>query len=430
MICFSNFRKILILLTIFVLSILVQATSNAEELSQFYRNNILGVTLAYDPDYSIVEPEYLGNTYGFTLVDQHRNPILDVDWLYASNSSDFINVVDLKLTNASNLSTRQESFTVDGYSGIKISPMPGITRSTEIVIIANERIFVIRYYDDDLGKKGEDIIQKLSFEQPSEQFHPESMTHAEDVVFVHPPSDWHGWRYVDKSQLEAVPTPELVPESTLNTKSSLFLAEGINPEPSAIEPGCTTDWSSNQTNWNSWANQGTSHVGISYAGPHFWGAGGHGGCNDSGSYNDYYALDHTLKEWDLIYPHRSGTIIYSGWTDGGWKTLGRIVVVDYGYGRWGVFAHLRGVIYPTGTWVSPAHAIGYAGGSGDHRENYWNVHLHQSLHLNAQFHYESGNVIGIKGGQSARPYYIQSYANTYYYYNMSSGMQLEWRPGG
>lgn len=83
--------------------------------------------------------------------------------------------------------------------------------------------------------------------------------------------------------------------------------------------------------------------GWSTAGPSYFNEGLHKGCNRATRLNDDYPLDHPLKEWDIVYPPASGTVLYAGWAGGGWAGFGRVVIIDLGGGYWAMAAHLRGI---------------------------------------------------------------------------------------
>ncbi|MDQ7030784.1 MAG: M23 family metallopeptidase [Ardenticatenia bacterium] len=125
--------------------------------------------------------------------------------------------------------------------------------------------------------------------------------------------------------------------------------------------------------------------------------------------NDYYALDHPLKEWDIVYPPASGTVLYAGWAGGGWASLGRVVIIDLGGGYWAMAAHLRGINVHVGQHVWLSTVIGWAGRSGHYQDNYWpSVHLHQGLYKDAHLASWAG---GIYGGHSAQPVKVHYFGN-------------------
>ena len=317
-----------------------------------------------------------------------------------------------------NLNISVSSITINGIDGFALSSVPGISPHTLILIAANNRVYQVRYYGENFDNIFRDIVKDFRFISPNVSLTQLDLPSSKDVLYLQPPD-------------EIIKQLEQIEESSKHDDIVSSHTDFQDVESSelniilSLQSGCTTDSQYVQTQWNRYASGGT---GNSYAGSYFWGQGGHIRCNSTGSYNNYYALDHALNEWDPIYPHRSGTIIFAGWASGGWSTLGRMVIIDYGNNRWGVMAHLRSLSYAAfvGNYVTSNTHIGYAGGSGNSMDNFWSIHLHQSLHLDAIL-VSSG---GIYGGQSARPDAISHTGGIYNHGSMSGGMLMRYRPGG
>jgi murein DD-endopeptidase MepM/ murein hydrolase activator NlpD len=166
--------------------------------------------------------------------------------------------------------------------------------------------------------------------------------------------------------------------------------------------GCT-DWPAEkflQTPWTSAANGGE---GTAVAGPSYFGHDLHVNCDERLHLNDHYALDFALSPGDVVLAPAPGAVLYAGWASGGWSTLGRVVVVDLGEGFWSLQAHLGSILVAVGDRVDANTAVGRAGGSGNFRDGFWPVHLHQGLYRHAQLDRDHG---GVFGGQSVQPRHV------------------------
>lgn len=397
----------------------VPAGTQAEEPS-VYENDVLGVTLSYPGECQIIENQYLSDVYGFSVVDLERTPIFQVGWVHKASPKQQNQFVEETLTGYSSLPVNRASVQVGGQTGEMLSPVPGVVANTLIYVSANERLYEIRYYKESLDDLGRFFLENVRFYPACQSLDELQLFHADDVLFTTPELEE---RLLEEELETDGPEKLPLPDLSMGEPSGFESIPSGAQILSSVEPGCTT-YSLVQTQWGSGAND----TGQSTAGPYFFGEGTHQGCDDDWSYNDHYALDHPLDEWDLIYPHRSGTVIFSDWAGGGWKTLGRMVVIDYGGGSWGVMAHLRYISYraEVGKQVDENTIIGYAGGSGDYRDDYWGVHLHQSVNKDAKL---STNPGGIYDGQSARPIGYQYSGNgggTYWHWDLWSGMPMSY----
>lgn len=407
---YTNKRKYLLFISLLVglfaifTTVSVYATVGQDEL--YYENDILGVALNYPAEYQIIEQQYLSDAYGFAVVDSDKNPVFEVSWLREAESKQTDQLAEETITKFPSVTIAQTSIQVDQRNGIMLSPVPGVVTNLEIYVSAHDRLYTLRYYNDSLDDLGWSLVNSVRFYSPRQSLNDLQLIHADDVIFI----PKHLEQELQPDGSEKLPLPNELPESISPTDS---------PMPSSIQSGCTYYAAIVQTQWASGAN----NTGWSTAGPRFYGEGSgpgaHVDCNSNTSYNDYYAIDHPLDEWDLIYPHKYGTVIYAGWADSGWSTLGRMVIIDYGGGYWGVMTHLKYISYnaQVGNAVWSNTVIGYAGGSGNYQDNYWVVvHLHQSINKDAKL---SINPDGIYDGQSARP-------NGYQYFGNGGGIYWAW----
>lgn len=397
----KHFLFISLLISFLAISATITAQAVAvegEELHELhYENDILGVALNYPTRYQITEQQYLSNVYGFGVVDSAKNPLFDVDWLLDSGDRSVEQLAEETRAKFPNIPIVQTPIQVDQRSAVLLSPVPGIVANSVILVAANDRIYTLRYYRESLDDLGWSLLNGVRFYSPRQSLEELGLTHADDVLFI----PQHLEEVLQPDSSEVPPLLDGVPESVSPS----------NPPLPLTQLGCTYYAAIVRVQW-------TSGAGSSSAGPSFYGQGLHVDCDSNSNYNDYYALDHPLDEMDLIYPHKGGTVIFSGWADAGWKTLGRMVIIDYGGGYWGVMAHLKYIatVAQPGNNVGSNTVIGYAGGSGDYQDNYWGVHLHQSINKDAQL---SLNPNGIYDGQSARP-------NGYQYFGGGGGIYWAW----
>lgn len=360
-------------------------SANSQEATddvKFYQNDVLGITITYPEKYQILEDQYLSQEYGFIIVDSERNPIFDVSWLHESSSEQQDSLADEMVKQFPSISISQSPIQINGRTGLMLAPVPGVVANTLIYIPVNERLYSLRYYSDALDDLGWSLVRGISFYSPRQSLEALQLIDADDVLYIPPELE----RELKPEDREAL--PEVDPEVPADAVAS-------------IAPGCTTWGSTVRTQWTTTAN-GT---GRSSAGPSFYGQGSHVDCNSDTNYNDYYALDHPLSEWNLVYAPRSGTVKMAGWAQNGWCSLGRTIIISHGAGYWTVSAHLRAFAtgIQVGSWVTQGTLIGYAGGSGCGQENYWGIHLHESVTKDAVLATSGGTPIGIYDGQSARP---------------------------
>lgn len=398
----------LLVATLFIVS----ARTNLQATEEvYYENDILGVALAYSPGYQVIEHEYLSDAYGFILADDNKFPVLQVSWLHRDNPEEKSKQIEETITNFSTISISQEPIQVGGHEGVMLSPVPGIVAGTLIYVTANGRLYTLLYANGSLDGLGRLLIDSIRFYESHRSLEELQLIHQNDVLYIPP----HLEEALKPPNSEKLPLPE---------DSSPIESSPDIPAPSSVEPGCDFWHHIVQTQWGSGGNGN----GWSAAGPSFYGQGMHQRCNSSTHYNSYYALDHSLNEFNVIYPHKSGTVIFAGWAGGGWCTLGRMVIIDHGMGYWGVSAHLKHISSnaEVGNWVDTNTVIGFAGGSGCGSDNYFSVHLHQSVNKNAIL---STNPGGIYGGQSARPLGYQHSGNgggTYWHWNLYNTMPMSW----
>lgn len=367
-----------------------------------FQDAVLGAGLTDLPQgANIVLDQYVSSAYGFSVVDAEGRLLARVTWLLDTSPAEKARLVAHLERSFPTLPVRRAQATIDGREATVLSPIPGQVETAVVFVSANGRLYRIFYNTENpLGLR---IVQSLRFLPPEGTLAALGLRQAGDALYDAPPGDW---------QID----PKKPAEEPLSFNEPTQQA----PQPQAYTPpGCVNfpTWKFLQTQWAWNANgPGTPYArGWSKAGPSYFGEGLHVGCNRPTKLNDYFALDHPLKEWDIVYPPASGRVLYAGWARGGWAGLGRVVIVDLGNGYWALAAHLRGINVTAGQFVGISTVIGWAGGSGYYRDNYWGIHLHQGLYKNANLASWAG---GIYGGHSAQPikvYYFRNGGGYYWY---------------
>ena len=386
-----------LLFTIFILTIGPFAPVQAGATTPVFQDTILGVGFSYLPrSTEVVRDQYLSSAYGFTVVDAEGRLLARVEWLRGTSPTEVSDIASKLMGSFPTIPVRRSYIAIDGREATLLSPIPGQVETAVVLVTANGRLYRIFYNtESDLGLS---VVQRITFIPPKGDLLTLGLRKAENAIYDSPPWDWR----IDARKPG---------KGSLIGRSS---RQGPRTQPQAYTPpGCVDfpTWKFLQTQWAWNANgAGTSYPkGWSKAGPSYFGEGLHVGCNRPTKLNDYFALDHPLKEWDIVYPPASGTVLYAGWAGGGWAGLGRVVIVDLGNGYWAMAAHLRGINVTAGQFVGISAVIGWAGASGYYGDNYWpTVHLHQGLYKDANLASWAG---GIYGGHSAQPIKVHYFRN-------------------
>ena len=117
-----------------------------------------------------------------------------------------------------------------------------------------------------------------------------------------------------------------------------------------------------------------------------YGSNLHQNTQDPSRSNDYYAIDFGFAQNKPVLAIAGGTVIFAGWTSGGWSTYGQSVCIAHNYGGQlyqSFYAHLSQVDVNVGDTVAQSQRIGIVGGSGNGVQNYWATHLHFVLYQGA-----------------------------------------------
>jgi alpha-tubulin suppressor-like RCC1 family protein/murein DD-endopeptidase MepM/ murein hydrolase activator NlpD len=145
--------------------------------------------------------------------------------------------------------------------------------------------------------------------------------------------------------------------------------------------------------------------------------GHHLNTNSTSHPNDYYALDFEIGndqtgDSGSVVAVAGGTVYFADWATEGWKTYGRIVLLDHGdhYGNhyYSLYAHLSEIDVSAGDTVAQGEVLGREGGSGDGIDNYWSPHLHFAIYKDCSFQLGTGSgtsrtATGPYGGNTVVP---------------------------
>ncbi len=74
----------------------------------------------------------------------------------------------------------------------------------------------------------------------------------------------------------------------------------------------------------------------------------------------HLGVDVAAPEGAPVAARAEGVVVYAGWAEG----YGLVVVLDHGRGYETLYAHLRGIRLPVGSWVRAGGVIGEVGSTG------------------------------------------------------------------
>lgn len=135
----------------------------------------------------------------------------------------------------------------------------------------------------------------------------------------------------------------------------------VGPQPSSIPGGIHL--------YVFWGNAISGHCGSQggalatgnwpTCGGYFYGQGDHHG-------QDAYAIDWALNTGNTIFSQGgSGTVVHAGWVQGSFYGYGIWVVVNYGSGVYGYYAHMNDISVSVGQGVNYATGLGHSGCTGN-----------------------------------------------------------------
>lgn len=388
---------------------------------------VIGVRLEHPAAANLLDDQQVGDTFGFTVLDaalgsDHTPLLLRVAQIQGTTTPEQ-KARELR-AQFPKLPLQQCSVSFARLQGIAVLGVPGEYHATTYLYVrANNRVYEIIYGGATLDARAMSLLNGLRFTTPRATVASLHLPSANDTVRVALPAAIQQ----QNAQASARRTAAIARAqsaggaSQANTQASALDAQATSTQVlgGAVTPAYATFTGLGCASWPTWKS--TLQVpwddnawgsGWSKAGPSWYGEGGHVNCNTATLLNDYHAVDFPLYEWNSVYAPAAGRVIYAGWASGGWASAGRVVIIDLGDGYWSSAFHLRSINVSVGQYVTLDTTIGYAGGSSYGRDNYYGVHLHQGLYLNAQLYASQG---GVYGGQSVEPLHIRRTYDGYIY---------------
>ncbi|HEV2734003.1 MAG TPA: M23 family metallopeptidase [Longimicrobiaceae bacterium] len=382
---------------------------------QSVEDAVLGVSLSYPEGWSLARDPYLFETYGFTLLepdadpaDSHGGrPVARVALVHGAAAADLDALVRAERDDFPDVPMTTSEVQVGGHRGVAVGPVPGIEPATAVFVAVDGRVYKIRHRGERLDDAAREFLSGVRFSRPTRTVGSLDLPSAASDVAryggpVQPASEARGPLADPESGRGGLPFVTALAEEAL-------LSNGCYTQPT---------WLFIQTQHASDAN-GTGYSWTGGAGS-FWGQGGHQGCTNATSTNDYYAIDYPLQTGNKLYgPFDGGYVQYAGWDSEGWSGYGRMVVIKHRDGKyWSLAAHMNSISVSVGQYVDQNTVIGYAGSTG----NSSGPHLHQAFY---RFPGSSaGRPYGGRGVKQTAMRYYRNGGGTYT--SFWDGMQVSW----
>lgn len=135
-----------------------------------YLNHVLGLEMTYPEHFQLVEDQYLSEAYGFTLLDPANPELLSFrgGWLYELEAAQFEARVEHILDNFSSIPIERRPLVVDGYEGVALSPVPGISESTYVYVKVDDgRLFEFIVGKVPLDELAQMLLDSIHFYKPT-----------------------------------------------------------------------------------------------------------------------------------------------------------------------------------------------------------------------------------------------------------------------
>jgi len=382
-----------------------------------------GIEVRTGPELQLIEDQFLSRCFGVTVKEHDSEHWLHVGrCLDLKKGDDEAEISSLRSTYASLLLSIYEE-RIGGHKALIVDGAPGPQETSYGYVTVGEHIFEIVFSGGQLLEEGLDLVERVSFFEPSAPL-PKLPT-ADEALRPHLPPE--------KEVREMWPQKALWDEEIMQLRDRPILQHRA---PLGQGDLLSTQTMSGCVAWPSWKGPrlqtpigpDANGMGWSWAGSSFHGEGLHQGCNDPRRLNDYYAIDFPLRTWDsvlsVIWGPDAGTVIWTGWADGGWSELGRCVIVDLYDTFISSFCHLQGIAVWPGQRVTGSTILGWAGGSGNWNDRYWGSHLHTDIHHKANLDRARG---GIYGGYSTMPVWIRTFMPDTRYFSNGFYAAFQWR---
>ncbi|MCB9418958.1 MAG: hypothetical protein H6667_04100 [Ardenticatenaceae bacterium] len=140
------------------------------ESNTIYTNPVLGVELTSTDKLCIHEPDYLFDSYGFTLSDPEiwEGVLMNVDWLYQITPDQLEAYIQQTIDSYPELAVNRDTITINGIEGIMLWPLPGTDATTQIFLAANERPYRLIFWSAPLDEQAQTLLDGLHFVEPTQ----------------------------------------------------------------------------------------------------------------------------------------------------------------------------------------------------------------------------------------------------------------------
>lgn len=136
-----------------------------------YTNPVLGIEITSADKLCVHEPDYLFSTsYGFTLSDPEvwEGTLFSANWLYQAAPDELETIVQELINSFPDLAVNRAPITVDGWEGVMLWPLPGTDTTTQIYLVANDRLYHLIFWTAPLDNQAQTLLDRLHFIEPTQ----------------------------------------------------------------------------------------------------------------------------------------------------------------------------------------------------------------------------------------------------------------------
>lgn len=136
-----------------------------------YTNPVLGIEITSAAKLCVHEPDYLFSTsYGFTLSDPEvwEGTLFSANWLYQAAPGELEDTVQELINSFPELEVNRAPITVDGKEGVMLWPLPGTDTTTQIYLVANDRLYHLIFWTAPLDNQAQRLLDGLHFIEPTQ----------------------------------------------------------------------------------------------------------------------------------------------------------------------------------------------------------------------------------------------------------------------
>jgi hypothetical protein len=135
-----------------------------------YINPVLGIEITAPGKLCIYEQEYRSASYGFVLLDPEvwEGALFSANWLYQATPDELETVVQEVINSYPDLEVNRAPITVDGHEGVMLWPLPGIDTTTQIYLVANNRLYHLVFWIAQLNNQVQSLLDGLHFVEPTQ----------------------------------------------------------------------------------------------------------------------------------------------------------------------------------------------------------------------------------------------------------------------